>query len=350
LRPSRARRSLGAWIAVVLASALLVGCGGAHEATGRTRLGRGGASATTVAPSATSPSTASAPSTAVPPATAPPPDLATAPCQGSAPPARYDHVVVVMLENRTWASVGGPGFAGSNGIPSLAGLAQQCAYFEQWTETNRTQSSLTQYIGLTSGVDNGRTVDDCGPSAACSSEDDNIFREVRVAGGTARTYVDGASAPCSAGGNAAKHIPALYYRGSYDDAAGVHDDADFCATEVLPFAELDPDHLPTFAMVVPDGCHDGHDCGNAAVDGWLRVELAAILAGRDYRAGNSAVFVLWDEDTPVPNLVVAPSARPGPRPGEGSHAAALKTIELMLGLPVLPAVAGVADLRAGTPL
>jgi hypothetical protein len=258
-------------------------------------------------------------------------------------------VVVVMLENRTWSQVGGPGFGA---MPYLAGLARACAYYQQWNETNESQNSLTQYIGLTSGVDNSRTVDDCDPSATCSSTDDNIFRQVREAGGTARSYVEGATQPCSVGANAAKHIPALYYRGSYADASGPHRDSDFCELEVRPLSELDPERLPTFAMITPNLCNDGHDCPNATVDRWLQGNLGPILASSSYREGNTAVFVLWDEDRPVPNLLVAPAAQPGPRPGTGSHAAALKTMELMLGLPVLAQgqLPAAPDLRTTAPL
>jgi hypothetical protein len=254
-----------------------------------------------------------------------------------------------MLENRTWPQVGGPGF---RAMPYLGGLATHCAFYTDWTETNTRQGSLTQYIGLTSGVDNPRTVGDCSPSARCSSTDDNLFRQVRQSGGTARSYVDGATTSCSSAGNAPKHIPELYYRGSYQDASGTHLDSDFCTTEVLPASAFDPNHLPTFAMVAPTLCNDGHDCANAKVDAWVRGFVQPILDGADYRAGRTAVLVLWDEDRPVPNLLVAPSAQPGARPGTASHAAALATIERMLGLPVLAQgqLVGVTDLRASSGL
>ncbi len=244
----------------------------------------------------------------------------------------YQHVVVVMMENRTWSQVGGAGFGA---MPYLSSLAKRCAFYADWTETNRGQSSLTQYIGLTSGIDSPHTVNDCSPSPQCSSRADNIFRQVRQSGGSARSYVDGASKPCSAAGNASRHIPALYYRGVYQDATGTHNDADFCATEVRPARELDPHNLPTFALVTPNLCNDGHDCPNSKVDDWARVHIAPILASADYQTGNTAVFVLWDENYPVPNLLIAPSAQAGPRAGAGSHAAALKTIEDLLSVPVL---------------
>src|SRR5207247_6874910 len=183
-----------------------------------------------------------------------------------------------------------------------------CTYFSDWTETNTTQNSLTQYIGETSGVNNSATVNDCNPSTTCRSTDNNIFRQVRLAGGTARSFIEGATTGCSAGGNAAKHIPALYYYGTYTDANGVtHNDHDFCNTEVRPLSEFDPNNLPTFAMITPNLCNDGHDCGNATVDNWDSVLLPRIFGSASYLAGDTLVAVLYDEDQPVPNLLVAPT-------------------------------------------
>jgi hypothetical protein len=266
----------------------------------------------------------------------------------AAPPAHYQHVVVFAFENRTWSSVGLGFSAGS--MPYLHSLATQCSYFSDWTQTDSGQDSLTQYIGATSGVDNPSTVDDCAPSASCRSTDDNIFRQVRVAGGTARSYIEGATAGCSAAGNAAKHIPALYYFGTYTDSTGSHGDHDFCDAEVRPYGELDVDKLPTFAFVSPTPCNDGHDCGDGVVDTWAATNVQKVLGSAAYRAGTVAVFIMYDESDPTPNLQIAPTSHRGAiaQTGVATHAALLKTIEDLLGLPAmnqgqLPAA---ADLRS----
>ena len=283
-------------------------------------------------------------------ACAPPPTYPTNSSRcgsASAPPARYQHVVVVMEENRTWSSVGGVGFGDPN-MPYLHDAGTECTVFSQWTETNTSQNSLNQYIGLTSGVSNASTVNDCSPSATCRSTDDNIFRQVRLSGGTARSYVEGATTGCSDAGNAAKHVPAMYYYGTYTDGTGTHSDHDFCNAEVRPLSELDVNHLPTFAMVTPNLCNDAHDCLNATVDAWPAQHLQPILDSPAYAAGTTAVFVLYDEDSPVPNLLMAPTANRGVNstPGAG-HAAALRTWEEMLGLPIMPVapVTGAISLR-----
>ena len=270
------------------------------------------------------------------------------------PPSRYQHVVVFSFENRTWSGVGGIGF-GATAMPYMHSLAASCSYFSDWTETNTSQNSLTQYIGETSGVNNPATVNDCNPSTTCRSTDNNIFRQVRLAGGTARSYVEGVTTGCSASGNAAKHIPALYYYGTYTDSSGVtHNDHDFCSTEVRPYTEFDVNNLPTYAFITPTLCNDGHDCNNSTVDAWASTHIQAVLNSADYLAGNTAVLVWYDEDHPVPNAQIAPTAHAGniTQTGIGSHAALLKTIELMLGLPVMQQgqLINAADLRAITGL
>jgi hypothetical protein len=264
-------------------------------------------------------------------------DSAPSPCGSAAsPPATYRHVVVVIMENRTWSGVGGVGF-GDPAMPFLHALARSCTTFSDWTETDTHQNSLSQYIGMTSGVADPNTIADCSPSDRCRSTEDNLFRQVRLSGGSARTYVEGATRPCSASGNAAKHIPALYYFGTYTDASGTaRNDHDFCQQEVLPLADLDVSNLPTFAMIVPDLCNDGHDCGNDKVDAFARTWVSKVLASTSYAAGDTAVMVLYDEDHPVPNLIVAPTATPGANSAAGAgHAAMLRTWEEVLGVPVL---------------
>lgn len=251
------------------------------------------------------------------------------------PPAQYQHIVVVMEENRTWSTVGGVGFDDPF-MPFLGDAGTNCTVFSSWTETNTSQNSLNQYIGLASGVSNSSTVNDCDPSTTCRSTDDNIFRQVRLAGGTARNFVEGATTGCSASGNAAKHVPAMYFFGTYADGTGIHSDHDYCDAEVRPLAELDVNALPTFAMITPNLCNDGHDCLNNTVDTWARTHIQPILNSAAYASGGTAVIVLYDEDHPVPNLIIAPTANRGANATSGAgHAAMLKTWEEMLGLPVM---------------
>jgi hypothetical protein len=257
-------------------------------------------------------------------------------CGNAGPaPTRYESIVVFSFENRTWNAVG-LGFGSA--MPYLHSLGQQCAWFPNWTETNAAQNSLTQYVGQVTGAFRPGTINDCSPSARCSTTSDNIFRQGRHAGLRAINYVEGASGPCSASGNAAKHIPELYLWGA--------DDRAHCDEQVRPFSEFDPDDLPAFSFITPTLCNDGHDCGNHVVDTWAQSHIAAVLASRAYRAGKVAVFVWYDEDHPVPNLWITPTARAGPInvPSAG-YAGTLRAWEAMLGLPCLANACTKADMR-----
>jgi phospholipase C len=102
--------------------------------------------------------------------------------------------------------------------------------------------------------------------------------------------------------------------------------------------------LPNFSVLVPNVCNDMHDCSVSTGDTWLSQWLPIILASQSYQGGRTAIFVLFDEDTPLPNFVVAPSVVPGTVvQGSYSHYSLLRTTEEMLGI-------GPKLLNAGTAL
>ncbi len=244
--------------------------------------------------------------------------------------------MVFAFENRTWDDVG-LGFGPQ--MPYLHQLGRQCAFFRTWTETDPEQNSLTQYVGQVTGAPQPRTVNDCSPSPRCSTDADSIFRQLRTSHRRAVSYVEGATEPCSAANNAPRHVPALYLWAPQDRA--------HCRQQVRPLDELDVHHLPAFAFVTPNECHDGHDCGNGTVDTWARDHIQPVLDSAAYRAGKVAVFVWYDEDRPVPNLWITPTATAGPVDLAGAGAAAtLRAWEEMLGLPCLEHACSAPDMRA----
>ena len=224
-------------------------------------------------------------------------------------------------------------------MPYLRSLARQCAYFADWTEADVAQNSLSQYIGQVTGAPQVETMNDCTPSAACSTRSNNIFRQARRADLVAVNYVEGPSEPCSAVGNAAKHIPALYMWGGDDRAS--------CREQVRPISDLKAGALPNFAFVTPTLCNDGHDCANDVVDAWARDHIQPVIESAAYHAGKVAVFVWYDEDHPVPNLWITPTAKPGARTLEGAgYAGTLAAWESMLGLPCIAFACAAPDMRA----
>jgi phospholipase C len=241
------------------------------------------------------------------------------------------------MENHTWHQVlGNPAAA-----PYETRLARECGTATDYASVGA--PSLPNYIAATSGDTQG-VHDDAAP-AAHPVVADNLFRQVRGTGGTARSFEESMTSPCqlsSAGRYAVKHNPAAYYADPRDRTA--------CQAEDLPLDALTSDlsagTLPAFSFVTPDLCHDTHDCSVSTGDAWLASWLPLVLESRAYLQGDTAVFVVWDEDTPMPNLVVAPSVHPGTTaPGRYDHYSLLRTTEDLLGLPLLGQATRAQSLR-----
>jgi phospholipase C len=239
--------------------------------------------------------------------------------------------VWIWMENKSYRQV-----IGSPAAPYATALARQCGTASAYHTVG--SPSLPNYLGATSG-DTGGINDDGGPDVHPQTGD-NLFRQVRARGATARSYVESMPTNCavaSRGRYAVKHNPAAYYTSADDRRACVTDDVPLGGvSDGALAADLAGDRLPTFSFVVPDLCDDGHDCPVTAADAWLTAWLPRILTSAAYRSGTTAVFVVWDEYTPVPNMVISPTTPPGTTSNVIiNHYSLLRTTEELLGVPLL---------------
>jgi phospholipase C len=246
-------------------------------------------------------------------------------------PATYDHVIWILFENKRYGSV-----IGNASAPYMSGVASQCASVANWADAGSEYPSLPSYLALTSGS-NQQVTDDSGPGGLPAITADNIFRQVRARGLSERSYQEdmpGNCATSSSGDYAVRHNPAAYYRGADDRSACLADDVPMGTTSGGAFLDdLQNGTLPSFAVVTPNLCNDMHDCSVATGDRWLGQWLPRILDSSAYREGRTAVFVAWDEDTPIPNIEIAPSVTPGTvLQGSYSHYSLLRATEEMLGI------------------
>lgn len=241
------------------------------------------------------------------------------------------------MENHTWGSV-----IGNPGAPYITALARQCGTDSRYSAVG--SPSLPNYLGATSGSTQGVT-DDADPGQH-SFAVDNLFRQVRQAGGSERSFVESMPADCelvSQGSYAAKHNPAVYYDGPGDRAACQADDLPLSAFSAV----LASGQLPSYTSITPNICDDMHDCSVAVGDQWLATWVPRILATASYRSGTTALFMVWDEPTPLANVEVAPSVRPGTVSSSPvNHYSLLAATEEMLGLPLLGAASSAPSMRA----
>ncbi len=270
--------------------------------------------------------------------------VAAAPCGRTVTaPAHYQHVVIVVMENKQYSQV-----IGNAGAPYLTGLAHQCA-----TATNyaaNSSPSRPNYLAMTSGtIPAGCPGSDADPPS-CTTTTNNIFRQVINSGHTAKSYVESMPSNCkiaSGGLYATKHNPWPYYVGTNDRTRCAKFDIPLgSSTSGALVNDINAGHLPTLSYVVPNLCNDTHDCAVSVGDAWLKSVVGRILAGPNYAAGNTAVIVVYDEYTPLPNVWIAPSVKPGAvYTGAVNHYALLRTVEQTLGLGALGGAATAPSLR-----
>ncbi|MGZ4805683.1 MAG: alkaline phosphatase family protein [Ilumatobacteraceae bacterium] len=242
------------------------------------------------------------------------------------PPQSYDHVIWIWMENKDESAV-----SKSTTAPFLHGLAGSCGTAPHYVD-HGIHPSLPNYLAATSGGTQG-VADDNGPSAH-PLQVDNIFRQVRAVGKTAKSYEEAMPANCAlhpTSRYAVKHNPAAYFVGGDDRAACEHDD--------VPFDQFRPDlagGLPAFSLITPDICHDMHDCPVATGDSWLHDVVTAITASPTYRQGRTALFIVFDESQGGGTTLftaVAPSIVPGTRvETELDHYSLLAFTEDALGI------------------
>jgi hypothetical protein len=254
------------------------------------------------------------------------------PCgRSTAPPKRVDHVVWIWMENKSYGDV-----IGSSAAPFENELAAECGLATNYHGV--THPSLPNYIAATSGDPQGITDDNAPASHPLGVA--SIYSQLAAIGKTWRDYEESAPGNCplaSIDRYAVKHDPAAYYTGIRSDCARW--DAPLGTTSSGNFlTDLTNGTLPSFAFVTPNLCNDTHDCPVATGDAWLQSWFPKILASPNYAAGNTVVFLTWDEDdgsssNHVPTIVVSPSTRAGTASATGfDHYALLETAEQLLGI------------------
>ncbi|MGZ4553001.1 MAG: alkaline phosphatase family protein [Mycobacteriaceae bacterium] len=226
----------------------------------------------------------------------------------SRPPVPADvqptKVLVVVEENHTAASA-------LRAMPYLAALAG--AYGQASDYHAVAHPSLPNYLAIAGGSTFGVT-DDADPSSHPVTGD-SVFDSALANHQSSKSYAEAMPAPCALTSHeryAVKHNAWTYFSDSasrrncqrFDVPAGT------MASGPLR-ADIDAGALPTVGELIPDLCHDGHDCPLGTADDWLRQWLPVVMAGPDYRSGHLAIVVTFDEDDDSgPNTVLATVVAP----------------------------------------
>lgn len=201
---------------------------------------------------------------------------------------RLDHVVVVVMENKSCDEVQGQPYVASLVAAGGTLLADHAV----------THPSQPNYLALWAASTLGVTTDDC-PAPGSPFIAENLGHACEAAGKTWRSYSEAlpaaGSTVCSYAGDASTGL----YTRKHDPWTQF---GNLNHMNERPYSDLALDlvsgPLPALTFIVPDNCHNTHNsgtpgCGVPDGDAWLAANLPPILAA----LGSRGLLILtWDED------------------------------------------------------
>jgi acid phosphatase len=128
---------------------------------------------------------------------------------------------------------------------------------------------------------------------------------------------------------AVRHNPEVYYTNLGRD----------CTRYDVPLGAK-PNLAARFTFVTPNLIDDMHDGSIADGDRFLRSYVPALMATSQYRAGDTVIFITWDENdgaggNQVPCIVISPFTHGVRDHTRYTHYSLLRTTEELLRLPFL---------------
>ena len=296
------RRSLASGLAALLVTPL-AGCGSA----GTTQLPD---------PSPGTPTSSSATSSQ-PSGSAPSTPIQTSGSPSGTPRGRWDHVVVVIMENHSYSDI-----IANRAAPYLNSLASKGVSFSNARGT--AHPSQPNYLALFSGSTQGVTDDHCLPRLGA----DNLGNQLRAAGfsfiGYSESLPGAGYRGCSSAPYAKRHNPWVDFTNLPDSV-----------NQPLTAFPADPSKLPTLSFVIPNVANDMHDGSVTQGDTWLREHFASYSSWAP--AHRSLLLITWDEDdrsalNHVPTIAVGYGVRTGTDTEPITHYRLLRTLEDAYGL------------------
>ena len=271
------------------------------------------------------------------------PTASPAPSASLPPIPPFGHVFVIVMENEESTSIIGNGSA-----PYINSLASQYGVATSYTAV--AHPSEPNYLALWSGSTQGVTDDAVYNFTSGTTLADQVEASGRswhvaaenVPIGSCYTAATASGGEDGTGTYARKHEPAV----SWTSVSG---SATRCA-RITDFSHFDAT-LGSFWLIVPNLCHDMHDCSIATGDAWLQGWLPRILTSQAFADG--VVYLTWDEGSTttdgggkVATLVMSPLAKSGFSSATShTHYSLLHTIEVGWGMPCLANACSANDLR-----
>lgn len=239
---------------------------------------------------------------------------------------RFDHIVVVIEENKDYSEVIGSGTPD----PYINALAAQGMLFTN--SHGVTHPSQPNYLDLFSGSDQGVLGDICDPNTPYPGPDlgGQLIAANLTFAGYSENLPSAGFTGCndSSGLYARKHNPSAMF----GDTSGASTNLPFSS---FPTTSAGYSSLPTVSFIAPNLQDDMHDGTIQQGDSWLQQHLDGYAQWA--KTNNSLLIVTWDEaDTSTSNqiatLFVGQHVQVGTNNTNISHFDLLRTLDDMYGL------------------
>jgi acid phosphatase len=270
--------------------------------------------------------------------------IAGAACGGPDAPApgdtvpRHGRAFIVVEENTNYATA-----IGTGAMPYLDTLANRYALATQYYAN--THPSIGNYFMLTVGqivTNNDAFVD--------TVRADNIVRQLVAAERTWKSYAEGVPSAGYTGGNTGqyvrRHNPLSYLSDVTDDPVQKQ--------RLVPFTQfatdLAGDTLPDYSFIVPNLCHDAHDCALDSADVWLRNNIKPLIQSARFQQDGLLVIVFDESQNDntygggqIGWVIVSSKVKPGYRSNTlYQHQSTLRLMAKALGMTAFPGAAATA--------
>jgi hypothetical protein len=242
----------------------------------------------------------------------------------------FGHVYLVVFENRPYDDV-----IGDPDAPYMNTLADRGALATDYHSVER--PSQPNYIALVSGDTHGIHDD-----AIHDLDAPNLADQLEAKGISWAVSAENLPEPCFTGAFASggpdgegtyyrKHEPFI----SFTQISG---NADRCGGHIHDLSSFDPAEA-SFQLIVPNICHDGHDCQLSVADEWL-AGFAPRITESEAFADGGVLFVTFDEGDRLTNHIAMIAVGAGVLPGTRwdavrTHYSWLRTIQDAWGLSCL---------------
>lgn len=252
------------------------------------------------------------------------------PAPHSGPLPRLKRIYLIVFENRPYGDVIGNAHA-----PTFNALASQGALATDYHSISK--PSQPNYVALVAGGTLGVSDDKVYDLSAA-----NLADQLESKGLNWSVSAENLPDPCFKGETASdatdgtgtyvrKHEPFISFTQISGNTAR-------CSRHIHNLRAFDPAEAD-FQLIVPNLCHDAHDCAIEVADQWLAGFAPRILQSPAFRDGG-VLFITFDEGSRfsdrIPLIALGAGVRPGSQSADNrNHYAWLRTVQDAWGLACL---------------